>query len=293
MRVTDRSIFEAANRNVGAARERAELATQEASSGLRVIHPGDDAAAAGQIAGRRLDESRYGAIKGAVEAANDELASTDGALDAVGSALSRARELAVQLANPIYSAAQRASAAEEIDGLFKTVVAQMNTRVGQRYVFGGFKDGAPPFSAAGVYLGDPGVRQVEIAPGVRQAVSVRADVAISGVGGGTDVLGTLSALSAAMTANNIAGIQNSLNGLDTGIIQISSARSQAGSSMVVLDAASAASRAGRDAATTSVAGLAEADTIESASKLALAQRALDASLTASARSFQLSLLDKL
>lgn len=293
MRVTDRQIFEGAQARLGTARARAEAATQEASTGLRVIHPGDDPAAAGQIAARRLDATRHDAIRGAADAANDELASTDGALDAVGAALSRARELAVQLSNPTYSAAQRASSAAEIDGLFETVVAQMNTRVGQRYVFGGFKDGAPPFDAAGVYQGDANVRQIEIAPGVRQAVSVRADVAISGVGGGADVLATLKALSTALTTNNVANVRNSLTGLDAGIVQVASARAQVGSAEAVLDATSAAGRAASDDAATAISHLAEADTIASASKLALAQRALDAALTASAKSFQLSLLDKL
>lgn len=293
MRVTDRQIFEGAAARTSAARARAEAATSEASTGLRVIHPGDDAAAAGQIAARRMDATRHDAIRGAVDAANDELAATDGALDAVGTALIRARELTVQLANPVYTAQQRASAAEEIDGLFKTIVAQMNTRVGQRYVFGGFKDGTEPFTAAGVYQGDTGARQIEIAPGVKQTVSLRADVAIAGANGGTDVLGTLSALSAALNANNIPNIQNALTGLDAGIGQVALARTQTGAAMAVLDVASSVGRASRDAALTSISHLAEADTIESASKLALAQRALDAALTASAKSFQLSLLDKM
>lgn len=293
MRVTDRQIFEGANQRLGQARSRMETATQEASTGLKVVHPGDDAAAAGQIVARRLDATRQAAIKGTVDAANDELASTDGALDAIGIALTRARELAVQIANPVYTPAQRQGAAEEIDGLFKTVVAQLNTRVGQRFVFGGFKDGTQPFTAAGVYQGDTGVRQVEIAPGVQQPISVRADVMAAGANGGTDVLATLAALSAAMSSNNVANIRNGLDGLDAGIQQVAQARVQVGSAMVVLDAASAASRAGKDDAVTALSHLTEVDAFEAATKLALSQRGLEAAIQASAKGFQLTLLDKL
>jgi flagellar hook-associated protein 3 FlgL len=293
MRVTDRQIFEGANQRLGTARSRMEAATREASTGLKVVHAGDDAAAAGQIVARRLDATRQAALKGTVDAANDELATTDGALDAIGNALTRARELAVQIANPVYSAGQRQSAAQEIDGLFKTVVAQLNTRVGQRYVFGGHQDDAPPFTAAGVYQGDTGVRQVEIAPGVQHAVSVRADGMAAGANGGTDVLATLSALSAAMASNNVANVRNSLDGLDAGIQQVASARVQVGAAMVVLDAAGVASRAGKDDALTALSRLTEADTFESASKLALSQRGLEAAIEASAKSFQLSILGKL
>ncbi|MEW5738130.1 MAG: flagellar biosynthesis protein FlgL [Myxococcota bacterium] len=293
MRVTDRLLFENAARHAASARERFEAASREAATGVRVRHPEDDPAAASVMARTISQAGRDGAIAKTLGTASDELAHAELALDGVSAALSRARELAVQLSNATYSANERAAAAQEVNGLFETVLGQLNRKVGHRYVFGGFQDDAPPFDATGAYLGDTGVREVEVAPGVTVPASIRADVALKGAGGGVDVLATLQALSTALAANNVAGVQGTLDALDTGIAQVARARSEAGSHLNVMDAAGAAALAARTDAQARLSHLADADIIDAASRLAQAERALDAALTAAARTFQPSLLDKL
>jgi len=293
MRVTEKRIFDGAAARAGRAREEMTKAAEIASTGIRVSHPGDDPVAAGQIVAHRLSEQRQKAMVETTGRASDELQSADNALGEVGTLLTRARELAMQMSNGTYSAQQRLAAKQEIDGLQKDAVAMLNVDVGGRYLFGGYEDRTPPFDAAGNYLGDANVRQLQLSPGILQETSVRADVAMKGVGGGVDVFQTFSALSAALGANDVAGVQAALTGLDAGIQQVASARTSAGASMSVLDAAKNAAASLKVDETIAVAKLTEADAIESATKLALTQRALDAALTASAKSFQLTLLDKL
>jgi flagellar hook-associated protein 3 FlgL len=293
VRVTDRMVFDSASQNAARARERAEAAAQESATGVRVEHPWDDPTAAGLVVTRRASATRLDAIAQAASRGSDELAAADSALDSLNNTVNRARELAVQLANTTYSASERAAAADEVDGLLKNAIASLNVRSGNRYLLGGNLDAAPPFDASGTYQGDDGVRQLEVAPGVYEAVSVRADVAVKGVGGGVDVLATLASLRTALSANDVSGIQATLNDLDTGINQIATARATTGASMTVLDAANTAAKAGRDSETAALSRLTDADVIESASRLALAQRALDAALTSAAQSFNLTLLDKL
>lgn len=160
-------------------------------------------------------------------------------------------------------------------------------------MLGGNLDGAPPFDAAGNYAGDGAVRRVEIAPGVLEASSVRADVAVKGAGGGVDVLATLSALATALAADDVAGVRAALDPLTQGTAQLARARTEAGDGMATLDAAVSASRSGRDEAVAASARLTDADPVQAATDLALAERALEATLTATARGFQLSLLEKL
>jgi flagellar hook-associated protein 3 FlgL len=301
MRVTDQMLFELASRYGGEARSRLERATAQTASGLRVSHPGDDPAAAGLLVGSRIAQVRLEAIASAAGRASDELAVADSALDGVSNAVVRARELAVQLVNPTYAPAQRAQAAGEVDGLLQQVVAQMNSRVGDRYVFGGNRDGSAPFDASGAYLGDTGVRQVEIAPGVLSAASVRADVALKGVdptsGTGTvtgaDVPATLRALAAALRANDLAGVRATLDGLDRGLTQVSAARASVGDAQGAMDTAVTASKAARDDERARASKLGDVDIVESATELSLAQRALEASLSATAQGFRLTLLDYL
>jgi flagellar hook-associated protein 3 FlgL len=298
VRVTDRLVFENATRNTARAREAAQQAQQAASTGVRVEHPGDDPAAAGLIDAHRMSSARFTAISSAAGAASDEIAAADSALDGVSTALSRARELAVQLANSTYSADQRQNGADEVDGLLKQIVSSLGARVGSRYIFGGTEDDAPPFQydpATGnaTYVGAHDAREVEIAPGVTQQANVRADVAVAGYGGGTDVLATLQTLRTALRSNDVSAVQATLDGLQAGIEQVATARAQAGVSMNAFDAAKSAARVASDEDEVSAGKLGDIDLADAAIQLQATQTALQASYAATAQSFRLSILDYL
>jgi flagellar hook-associated protein 3 FlgL len=293
MRVTDSMLFRNAVQDSGAARARLEAAIGPASTGKRVLHPGDDAAAAGLATQAAAAQARAEAIGTSAQRASDELSATDGALNDITNALARVRELATQFGSAGYSAAQRASAADEVKSLQAQIVSSLNTKVSGRYLMGGTLDGQPPFDSGGNYAGDGNVRQVEVAPGVMQDASLRADVAIKGVGGGTDLFATLGSLQTALQANDQAGVAAALTPIAAVTDQVSLARSQVGLDMNAFDAAVTTSRAASDAAKTQVAHLTEADAIDANTELALAQRALEASLAATTQGFKLTLLDYL
>ncbi len=167
----------------------------------------------------------------------------------------------------------------------------LNTQVGDRYIFGGTIDNAPPFSAAGAYSGNSAVRQVEVAPGVFQNASVRADVAVKGVGGGVDVFAALSALSAAVTASNQAGIIAAQGQLDTAMQQVFTARTEEGGDAAALQTANAVNQTAQTTTSNSLGTLVDANETTAASQLAQAQTAMQAAVDASQKSFQLSLVD--
>lgn len=293
MRVTDKMIFERAAALSGRAREEAEAAAIAASTGVRVRHPGDDPTAAGLLVTHRTASQRLAAIEQVADRAADELSAADGALGGVNDVLIRARELAIQFANGTYSAADRAAGANELRGLSGELLALANTQFGNRYLFAGHRDRTPPFDAAGTFTGDAGIRQLEIAPGVVEDASVRGDVFFKGAGGGVDLFTTLSALETALAANDITGVQNTLDAFDAAMTQISGGRSRVGHAANLFATAVQTARVARETEDVAAGHLADADMITSASRLALAQRALDAALTASARSFDLTLLSKL
>jgi flagellar hook-associated protein 3 FlgL len=117
-------------------------------------------------------------------------------------------------------------------------------------------------------------------------------VLAKGAGGGVDILQTLADLSTALSTNDVDAVRGSLNALDTSITQVSVGRAQTGAVMNTLDVAVASSRLASNQEQTNIATITEADVFASATNLALAQRALEAALTASVRSFDLSLLKK-
>lgn len=274
------------------ARERVEAATAEATTGRRVVHPGDDPSAAALMSGQKMAAARAESITRTTGRAADEMSHAYDALGDLTSVFTRAKELAVQFGSDTYDATARKFGATEIDGLFRQAIGLLNAQMGDRYIFGGNKDSAPPFDSAGTYLGDAGVRQIEIAPGVLETVSVRADVAAKGVGGGTDALATLTALSAALRSNNGPTIRSSLAQFDASIGQFAEAQSLVSGTVETLDTAQTVSRAAKDSAESQIATLGDADLVQAATKLALANHALEAAIAASAKSFQLSLLNK-
>ena len=293
MRVSDRMIYTQATLNSMTARDRVLTASDQASTGRRVTHPGDDPTAAGLIVKGRTVLSRLDSVNSGAGRANDELAVADSSLQQLSDVVARARELTVQMSNDSYSAADRKNAATELDTLSRQAVTLMNTDVNGRYIFGGMKDSQPPFDSSGNYQGDANVRQVEVAPGVVEDASVRADVAVKGVGGGADLFATLSALSTALKSNDGSGIRGSLSNLDAVTHQLGNALAKVGSSMDSFQTAQTVATSAKIDATTSLSHEQDADAFSSTTQLALANHALDATLTASAASFQMSLVDKL
>lgn len=293
MRVTDKMIFESAALRTGQSREEVENASREVSTGVRVQHPWDDPTAAALLVNHRANGERMAGIGQAAQRTSDELVAADGALSTVNDLLGRARELATQFSNDTYSAADRFAGSKEAEALLKQAIAISNTQYGGRYVFAGYKDNVAPFDPNGGYVGDSGIRQVEIAPGQLQEANLPGDMIFTGGTGGVDLFATLRNLADSLESNSTEGVRSALNGIEKSVTQVTDARARLGTAANVFDSAVATSRLAKDAETAAVTNLADADVFASASRLALAQRALDAALTASARSFQLSLLDKL
>ena len=293
MRVTNRMTFDQAQAQMMAARDRALQAQQQVTTGMRVDHPGDDPAAAGVMVSQGIAIQRLDSIDKTTSSAQGEVQTADGALQNVSTLLARAQQLAVQLGSDTYSAAERSAGANEINSISSQIVQLMNTQVAGRYIFGGTKDSAPPFDASGNYQGDANVRQIEVAPGLLQASSIRADVAMKGVGGGVDVFGALAAVSTALSSNDGAGVRSAIGALGTSTDQVSAALTSTGGILSAFDSAQQIGSVAKDSAQKVLSAQSEADIFEATSNLTMAQQSLQASLAVTAQSFGVSLLDYL
>jgi len=293
MRVTEKMIFESTIAQTGRSRENLSQAQNEVASGVRVQHPGDDPVAASLSIGHTVDKARFAAVGQSAQRAADELNAADTALDGITTAANRAQVIATQFGNDSYSASDRATAAVEVDGLFKQAVALLNTTYGGRYIFGGFTDNTAPFSGVGAFLGDSNVRAVEVAPGLYQSASIDANAIVKGAGGGVDLLQTLKDLSTALRTNDGPGIRGNLDPLNASINQLASGRTQAGMGQdAFLTAVTTAQTATSDE-TVKIGKLLDADILDASTRLASAQYALNATLSAAAKTLTMSLADKL
>jgi flagellar hook-associated protein 3 FlgL len=295
MRITDQMEFSLATQYDDQAQSNVEQATLTASSGLRVVHPWDDPAAAGLLAENQVTQARLTGIAATATQSVQQLNAASSALTSVSNTISSATQLAMQMADSSYTASQRASAGAQVDSYIQQIISALNTRVGDTYVFGGDETGSAPFDSSGNYSGDAAVREVEISPGVTVAAGVNTEATVEGTGvsGGVNILSTLQALATALNANDTAGIQAAIDPLNQGFSQVSSAQAQVGDSVDALNTAITANQSALTAAQTQASNLGDADMIQAATNLAQAQQALQASLSATSQSFQLTLLNYL
>lgn len=99
--------------------------------------------------------------------AESHLTNSDHALGELADIMVRAKEIAIGQSSGASSTDDtRLGVAEEVAQLFNQAVSIANRRVGDRYLFGGFKTDTPPVDESGRYRGDRGSLMVEIAKDV-------------------------------------------------------------------------------------------------------------------------------
>lgn len=293
LRVPDNQTFARSDLAIKRTRAKMTDAVRDTSTGRRIHHPWDDPAAAGRAALHQAAAERLNSISDASLRARDDLQYADIALGEVSDWLTQARRIAVQMANDTVSTEDRDLAASELGLIRDGIVDALNRQVTGRYIFAGHLDDTAPFDAVGDYFGDDGVKRVEVAPGSFEAANVRADVAIKGVGGGADIFVELAELETALLADDAVAISAAIEGIDIAHRQVVDTRAEVGTRYVVFDVASTSNDFLAEENEINSARLIDADMIEAAQNLTMAKTALDAALSASVQSFELSLLDKM
>ncbi len=293
MRVSERSIYDGGKARLENRRADLAVATEQASSGVRVARASDDPRAAALLVRHEGVRARADAITEATATAIDDLSAVDSALGEAGNILEEITSLAIQMGNGIYGETERKNAATTTDQLLKAFVGALNVESDGRYLLAGTNERAPAFNSNGTYAGDDGVRRMELAPGVVEQVSVRGDVGIGGVGGGVDIPGAMIALRDALALNDADAVRASLDGLNKSIAQLSSFRTEVGTRLQATQGARSIARSVVDSTDLASARTRDIDIAAAATNLAFAERAFEAATMATARSFKPTLLNEL
>lgn len=90
------------------------------------------------------------------------LSITETSLEQITDLLVKAKEMAIAQASDFYNADVRKSVSNEIKQIRNQALSIANKRVGQKYIFGGFKTTSTPFNDKGEYSGDTGKTTVEV-----------------------------------------------------------------------------------------------------------------------------------
>ncbi len=172
MRIADKMALNQVN--AGIQKNRSELADlqNQAATQKRVNKPSDDPLAATRVLSARTNVNANQQFIKNINQAKTFLEFSDQSLGEMTEVLTRAKELAIaQATDAGANATSRTVTATEIGQLFDQTVQVGNRKLGDRFLFGGFKTTNPPFTKNGEYSGDIGEMKV--------AINKDADVAIN------------------------------------------------------------------------------------------------------------------
>jgi flagellar hook-associated protein 3 FlgL len=219
------------------------------------------------------------------------LGTIDATLTSVGDHTREARDLALQGANvAVMSPAAREALASSVDHLRTNLLAAANTTHLGRPVFGGVTAGSTAYDADGTQ--SSGVAgQVERT--VADGVTVRVDANPTAVFGpdGDSVFDHLQALRDALRGGDEAMVRTQIDRLNTDLERVTTARSEAGTRYARVETAIQTAANTELRLKTSLSEVENADLPEVIVDLKMQETAYQASLAATARVMQPSLLD--
>jgi flagellar hook-associated protein 3 FlgL len=221
------------------------------------------------------------------------LSFTETALDRAKDALTRLQELAVTAATGLASAESRNLIKSEVDNLRDELIHLGNSNFEGRYVFAGYKTDTEAFDASGAFQGDANTQQLKISPSGSISSGVNGGEVFRGTAGGVDILQTVSDFSAALAANDTAGVQAAITGLDNSFNQVSSSVSDIGGRVSRLNAAKDDFSAYRLEVKIKISDMEDADITTLISDLKSNQVALEAALASAGKVFSMNIFDYL
>ncbi len=167
MRVSDNTKFNTVRDSIQSSKGRLDKAQNEMATLKKVNHPSDDPVGSIKILEIRTDKMNNDQFFKNAKFAESTLLHADSVLESLVETVSRAKEIALsQSSTPSSTDETRLGVSEEVNQLFQRAVALANTRIADRYLFGGYRVDRPPVTEEGTYTGDDGHMMLEIARGV-------------------------------------------------------------------------------------------------------------------------------
>ncbi|MCD6505963.1 flagellar hook-associated protein FlgL [Candidatus Poribacteria bacterium] len=292
MRVTQSVMAEMLKSDIQRNLKRLQESQEMISSGKRILSPSDDPSAVGRLIGYKVDLSRSDQILKDIDNALVFLNTADSVLADAENLVSRAREIAIEMASDTVNAQDRIQAADEIRQIKGQLIQIANTSVAGQYIFGGTKTTEPPYEASDgkvVYRGNSDV----ILRQIGSDETIRVNVPGHEIFGNGEVglFKTLSDLERALTSNDIGGIRDAADELKVNHETILSARAKIGGYSQRVQFAKSSIEGLKEQLEKMISQIEDVDLAEASIQLARNDNAYKASLLAAARLLQSSLLD--
>jgi flagellar hook-associated protein 3 FlgL len=162
MRIADKMAFNQVNQNLTKNRsDMADLQNQAATQ-KRINKPSDDPLASARVLAARTEERGNSQFIKNINNARSFLEFSDQSLGELSEILVRAKELAISQSNDASGNEEtRLVTASEVEQIYNQAVQIGNRKLGERYIFGGYKTHNSPFSPDGDYRGDDGDMKIQ------------------------------------------------------------------------------------------------------------------------------------
>jgi len=163
MRVTQNTNFDTVRNTITKTKGRMEHLQNQAGTLKKLNTPSDDPIGAAKVLEIRTDKVNNDQFQMNAKMAEAFLNNSDHAISELADIVVRAKEIALAQASGASSnESTRLGVSEEVSQLYSQAVSAANRRIGDRYLFGGYKTDSLPVTADGQYVGDNGQIMVEI-----------------------------------------------------------------------------------------------------------------------------------
>ena len=301
MRVTANMSADTSVYNIQQGRNRLDRLQELITSGQNINRPSDDPISSRLLLDvgdkmKAFDQYNANIIK-----AKSWMQFSDTALGGMNDVMQQTRSLMNTMNSGSNDPNERQNVNNQLVELKKQMIDMVNTQYGDQYIFGGANNLVPPFNTANnTYAGDGTERQIEIAAGTTQTISITGDRLLLGVGanpsyGNTDILKTFDDLIAAVgdstTPSNPAAITTAVQSLEPASRQIFNAINTNLSRMIRVDNMAKLNETNKNTLSNIVGNIQNVDMVKLGVQLNTEMNAFEASLSATAKLSQMSLLD--
>ncbi len=181
MRIADKMAYTQVNTSLSKNRGDIHNLQNQAATQKRITKPSDDPVAANRVLVQKTELKGIDQYLKNIASAKNFLEYSEQSLSELAEGLTRAKELALgQASDASGNSETRRVVAAEVEQLFHQAVRVGNRKLGDRFLFGGFKTTEPPFSLDGEYKGDNGEIKIPINKEAKVAINIPGSSAFLG-----------------------------------------------------------------------------------------------------------------
>jgi flagellar hook-associated protein 3 len=146
MRISNRTLYANINQRLGGITADLKQINEQISSSMRINRPSDDPIGITQSLGLKKVLAQIEQYGRNAQSGTAWMNLTDSVLQSTSTLITRAKEIANQMATGTYTDTQRQSAANEVSNMLAQLVQMGNSQLNGRYLFSGYRDDQAAFS---------------------------------------------------------------------------------------------------------------------------------------------------